>query len=447
MDGLVGPTHHYAGLSFGNLASTTNAGIPANPKMAAIQGLRKMRFLHNLGLKQAVIPPHFRPNISLLRQLGFTGKPFEQIAQAFRDAPELLSAAYSASSMWAANTATISSSLDSLNHKVNFTAANLLSNLHRSQESFFSSFLLQKIFNNDKYFLHHPILPHSFITADEGAANHSRLCKSHQDPAINLFVYGKTGLRNTRFKNPKKYPPRQTLEASQAVARAHALDSRFVVFARQNHKVIDQGVFHNDVVAVGNESLLLIHEEAFTQQKKIIKELKTKADFELHIVEISSQRLTVTEAVKSYLFNSQILTLNDGSMLLLAPKECEASLRVTDIINDIIADTKNPIKQAYYFDLKQSMQNGGGPACLRLRVPLEEAELAAMHQGVLVDNRLLDELEAWVNRHYRNELEWQDLASPSLLQESMTALDQLTDLLQLGSIYPFQLEGKEDYYH
>lgn len=447
MDGLVGPTHHYAGLSFGNVASITNAGIHANPKMAAIQGLRKMRFLHDLGLKQAVIPPHFRPCLPLLRQLGFTGKPVEQITRAFKEAPELLSAAYSASSMWAANTATVSSSLDSMNHKVNFTAANLLSNLHRSQEAFFSSFLLQKIFHHEKYFLHHPILPHSFITADEGAANHSRLCKSHQDPAINLFVYGKAAFRNNSFsKSPKKYPPRQTLEASMAIARAHALDTRSVVFAQQNPKVIDQGVFHNDVVAVGNESLLLIHEEALYQQKKIIKELKAKADFDIHILEISSQRLSVAEAVKSYLFNSQILTLNDGSMLLLAPKECEDSPRITAIINEIINDSKNPIKQAFYFDLKQSMQNGGGPACLRLRVPLQAAELAAMHQGILVNNVLLDELEAWVNRHYRTELRWQDLASPSLLKESMTALDNLTDLLQLGSIYPFQQEGKEERY-
>ena len=169
MDGLVGPTHHYAGLSFGNVASTTNAGIHANPKMAALQGLSKMRFLHALGLKQAVIPPHFRPSLPLLRQLGFMGTPIEQITRASEEAPELLSAAYSASSMWAANMATVSSSLDSLNHKVNFTPANLLSNLHRHQEAFFSSFLLQKIFHNDKYFLHHPILPHSLITADEGA--------------------------------------------------------------------------------------------------------------------------------------------------------------------------------------------------------------------------------------------------------------------------------------
>ncbi len=449
MDGLVGPTHHYAGLSFGNVASITHRGTHANPKMAAIQGLHKMRFLHDLGLKQAVIPPHFRPCLPLLRQLGFTGNTAELIARAFKEAPMLLSAAYSASSMWAANTATVSSSLDSSNHKVNFTPANLLSNLHRQQEATFSSFLLHKIFHDDTYFLTHPSLPNSVITADEGAANHCRISQSHGEAGVNLFVYGKEASSNHAVdQSPKKFPPRQTLEASMAIARGHSLDPDCVVFAKQNPKAIDQGVFHNDVVAVANESVLLIHEEALAQQKNVLRELVSKAKFDVHIIEIKSTRLSVAEAVQSYLFNSQILTLPDGSMLLLAPKECEEQPRVVEIIAEIINDTTNPINQVYYFDLKQSMQNGGGPACLRLRVPLQSAELAAMHQGVLLNSHLIDELIAWVNRHYRDELSFEDLSDPQLFQESMNALDDLTSILQLGSIYPFQLEGNYHYnYH
>ena len=197
LDGLVGPTHHYAGLSPGNIASTTNALTSATPQAAALQGLEKMRFLYRLGLKQAVLPPHQRPNLSLLEQLGFTGKPIHQVNQAHRLAPQLLSACYSASSMWAANAATVSASLDTSDHRVHFTAANLVSNLHRHQEADFCKILLEKIFNNTDYFFHHPILPRSAATSDEGAANHTRLCHSHSTPGINLFVYGKWGMGNS----------------------------------------------------------------------------------------------------------------------------------------------------------------------------------------------------------------------------------------------------------
>ena len=84
------------------------------------------------------------------------------------------------------------------------------------------------------------------------------------------------------------------------------------------------------------------------------------------------------------------------------------------------------------------MRNGGGPACLRLRIVLNDNELQAMHQGILVDNNLLDTLESWVKRHYRTELRADSLDDPSLLTESYTAIDDLTALLKLGSIYPFQ---------
>lgn len=138
MDGLVGQTHHYAGLSSGNIASTNNALSISNPQAAARQGLEKMRRLYNMGLKQGLLPPHQRPNLNLLYQLGFKGTPSEQINKAYKTAPELLSACYSASCMWTANAATVSASVDTEDNKVHFTAANLISNLHRHQEADFS---------------------------------------------------------------------------------------------------------------------------------------------------------------------------------------------------------------------------------------------------------------------------------------------------------------------
>ncbi|MFC3909456.1 N-succinylarginine dihydrolase [Legionella dresdenensis] len=442
IDGLVGPTHHYAGLSAGNIASTSNAHTRSNPQAAALQGIAKMRMLHKLGIPQALFPPHQRPNLELLHQCGFSGSPEQQITKAHKQAPEILSACYSASSMWTANAATVSASNDTSNNRVHFTAANLVSNLHRHQEAGFSRKLLQTIFSNPEYFQHHPVLPGSVSTGDEGAANHTRLCKSHSASGLNLFVYGKHALHSRNDDPmPVKYPARQTYEASAIVARAHELDPAKVIFACQNSQAIDLGVFHNDVIAVGNENVLLIHEHAFQHQLHVLAELRKKSDFELSIIEIRNEQLTVEQAVRTYLFNSQLVTLPDQSMALIAPTECKNDPQVKYLIDSIISDKNNPVNLVHYLDLKQSMRNGGGPACLRLRVPLNQAELKAMHQGVLVNDDLLAQLEQWVLRHYRHELHANDLADPALITEVLTALDSLTQLLKLGSVYPFQQEN------
>ncbi|WP_028389517.1 N-succinylarginine dihydrolase [Legionella fairfieldensis] len=448
LDGLVGPTHHYAGLAEGNLASTSNALNISNPQAAAQQGLAKMRLLHQMGLKQALLPPHQRPNLELLYQLGFTGMPAQQVSKAMRSAPQILSACYSASSMWAANAATVSASADTADNHVHFTAANLVSHLHRHQEADFSKILLNCLFPDPAYFTHHPVLPKSLMTGDEGAANHNRLCVNHQETALNLFVYGKQTMGKKSRKGPLKYPARQALEASQTIARTHQLNPDRILFACQNPKVIDQGVFHNDVIAVANESLLLIHEEAFLQQAKILDELREKANFPLQIIEVKSKEISVADAVNSYLFNSQLLTLpstNESlNMTLIAPIECKDNPIIRAFIEELLADQANPVSMVHYVNLKQSMQNGGGPACLRLRIPLTDQELKAMHQPVLISDHLLTQLENWINRFYRDRLSMNDLGDPRLIEECFTALDELAQLLQLGSIYPFQRENNGD---
>lgn len=449
LDGLVGPTHNYAGLAAGNLASTSNALSVSNPQAAALQGLAKMRLLHQSGIKQALLPPHQRPNLQLLYQLGFSGTAAQQIEKAYHSAPELLNACYSASSMWTANAATVSASVDTADKRVHFTAANLISNLHRYQEADFSSYLLQTLFHDKTYFNHHPVLPKSAITGDEGAANHNRLCSKHNAAAINLFVYGKQALAKNSgsLSSPLKYPARQTLEASQAIARSHLLNPNQVIFACQNPLAIDQGVFHNDVIAVANESVLFIHEDAFLWQTEILNELQTKANFQIQILKVSRSRLSVAEAVGSYLFNSQLITIPNATessrMILIAPSECQENTVVKVLIDELLADDTNPIAAVHYLDLRQSMRNGGGPACLRLRVPLTETELQAMHQGVLVNDTLLDSLEAWVKRHYRTQLQASDLRDPLLIDECLSALDELSTLLNLGALYPFQREKTE----
>jgi succinylarginine dihydrolase len=142
--------------------------------------------------------------------------------------------------------------------------------------------------------------------------------------------------------------------------------------------------------------------------------------------------------VRSYLFNSQLLSRADGSMLLVVPEECRANPRVWQYLQGLTA-TGGPVAEVQVFDLKQSMQNGGGPACLRLRVALKPHELAAVNPGVIMTAALYETLTQWVDRHYRDRLVERDMADPQLLTECRTALDELSQILKLGSVYPFQL--------
>ena len=158
-DGIVGPTHNYSGLSYGNVASMQNIQTVSNPKEAALQGLEKMKYLADLGLKQAVLPPHERPLISTLKLLGFAGKESDILAAAEAKEPLLLSACSSAAAMWTANAAAISPSADSIDRHVHFTPANLSAKFHRSIEAEFTSQVLKAVFKDPIYFRHHPCLP------------------------------------------------------------------------------------------------------------------------------------------------------------------------------------------------------------------------------------------------------------------------------------------------
>jgi succinylarginine dihydrolase len=71
-------------------------------------------------------------------------------------------------------------------------------------------------------------------------------------------------------------------------------------------------------------------------------------------------------------------------------------------------------------------------------VVLESEALEACHQGVLFSDQLYAQLIDWVERHYRDRLVPSELADPALLDESRAALDELTRILQLDSLYPFQ---------
>jgi len=435
-DGLVGPTHNYAGLSFGNVASFSNAAQTSNPKAAAKQGLQKAKSLADLGMVQGVLAPQERPDLYTLRRIGFSGSDAEVLQKAAQQAPALLNACCSASSMWTANAATVSPSADTRDGKVHFTPANLVDKLHRSIEPVTTGNILQATFNNDRHFKHHQHLPEHASFGDEGAANHTRLCSEYGHAGVELFVYGQSAT-NPDAPKPKKYPARQTLEASQAVARLHQLEDESCVFMQQNPDVIDQGVFHNDVISVGNQNVLFYHEQAFLHTEAKFDEIRRKMDSDMHFIKVATSQVSIDDAVKSYLFNTQIITLPSGEMAIIAPTNCQENPAVFAYLNELIT-LGTPIKQVRYFDVKQSMQNGGGPACLRLRVAMNQQEVAAVNQNTLMNDSLFTRLNTWVDRHYRDQLTVQDLADPQLIIESRTALDELTQILKLGSVYQFQ---------
>ncbi|HEX9278727.1 MAG TPA: N-succinylarginine dihydrolase [Casimicrobiaceae bacterium] len=436
-DGLPGPTHNYSGLAIGNLASERNKSLVANPRQAALQGLAKMKALADRGFGQAVLPPHERPDIAALRALGFAGSDRDVLATAARQAPQLLAACSSAAAMWVANAATVSPSADTADGRVHFTPANLVAHFHRSLEAATTTRVLRAIFADEQRFAVHDPLPPAQQLADEGAANHTRFAAADNASGVELFVYGRVAF-DAEAPAPRRFPARQTREASEAVARRHALAAGRRLFAQQHPDAIDFGVFHNDVIAVGSGSVLFCHERAFVGQDALLQALADRIGAAFAAIVVSEREVSLERAVATYLFNSQLLPRREGGMLLVAPAECRSDAAVGALLERLISGT-GPIREVLTFDLKQSMQNGGGPACLRLRVALTPAERSAIRARIWLDAALHAELIAWVQRHYRDRLAPTDLADPALLDEGRRALDELSQLLRLGNVYPFQL--------
>jgi succinylarginine dihydrolase len=434
-DGLIGPTHSYAGLSPGNLASSLNAGEASNPRAAVLQGLDKMKRLAALGLPQFVLPPHERPNVPFLRSLGFTGSDAAVLEAAWKTAPSFAAAACSASPMWAANAATVTPSADAADDRVHFTPANLVTNLHRSLEHQQTKRALDALFPDPTRFAVHDALPSVAHLADEGAANHVRLCADHGEPGVNILVWG----REAYEPWSGAFPARQTREASEAVARRHG--ARGGVFPRQSRAAIAGGTFHNDVVCVGALDTLFFHELAFEDAAATKAEIRAAAAglFEPIFVEVSAADLPLADAISSYLFNSMLVRIpGEDRLTLICPTETRDNPR-SHAVAQRLASSNGPIGRVEYVDVRQSMRNGGGPACLRLRVVLTEAELAATNPAMRMTDELHARLSIWAARWYRDALTPADLADPALLDESRGALDELTGILDIGDgFYPFQ---------
>jgi len=436
-DGLVGPSHNYAGLSSGNVASTSNAGDVSNPKAAAHQGLKKAKALHDLGFKQGILAPHERPAFETLRRIGFNGSDEEIIEKAGKKNFEILAACYSSSAMWTANAATIAPSADTRDGKVHVTPANLSNKFHRSIEPFLTGEILKRTLPDPSVFSHHLHLPEGGHFGDEGAANHTRFCAEYGRKGVQLFVFGRHAFREG-MPAPKKFPVRQTLEASEAIARLHQLNPEKTLFAQQNPAVIDGGVFHNDVISVGNKNVYFYHEDALLDSDRVLEDLRRSLDgTDFHAIKVSRKQVSVQDAVSSYLFNSQLLSLPDGGMMIVVPEECRQNKAVWDYLQELTGKN-TPIRKIQVFNVTESMKNGGGPACLRLRVALKESEIKGVNPHTLLDENLYKKLYDWVDKHYRDQLKPRDLLDPHLVREIKTALDELTQILNLGALYSFQ---------
>lgn len=407
-DGIVGPSHNYAGLSFGNVASMSHGGDVSQPRAAALQGIDKMRANLALGLAQGIFLPHARPDRHWLVELGTK----------FDAADSTLAAnAMSASAMWAANAATISPAPDTGDGKCHLTVANLRTMPHRSHEARETLAQLQLAFGRRDFAVHGPVPP---TFGDEGAANHMRLAATHSEPGVEAFVYGVTG---------GPFPARQHVEAARAIARFHQLDPERTIFVQQSEEAIAAGAFHNDVVAVANERVLFAHEQAFADKQPLLSACERLVPgFEY--VEIAAVDVPLQDAVRSYLFNAQLVTPPDGEMTLVAPLECRETASVWRWIERHLVGN-GPIRRVELVDVRQSMANGGGPACLRLRVV---ADPATVDPRFMVDAAKLDRVAEVVRGHWPAQIHHSELQQPALIADIERARAALLDSLELSEL-------------
>jgi succinylarginine dihydrolase len=354
-----------------------------------------------------------------LRDLGFTGRDDAVCAAAWAADPALFRNAVSASSMWTANAATVSPAPDTADGRCHLSVANLSSMLHRSTEHPETERTLRTIFGDPRHFTVHSALPARL--GDEGAANHMRMCGTHGNAALEIFVYGE--------QSPGGFPARQHRKASEAVARRHGLAPNRTIFAQQSVAAIDAGAFHNDVVAVANEHVLFAHEQAFEDKDALYAAIHTGLP-EAVIVEVPAARVSLADAIRSYLFNAQLVTLPEGGMALILPGEAREAPSVWTWLQELVAGN-GPIRALHVMDVRESMRNGGGPACLRLRVVVDDAARAAIDQRFLLDDRKWEQLYRLVEACWPDRIAPEDLGNPALWVEARAARQALTSWLKL----------------
>ena len=418
VDALVGPTHHFGGLGVGNVASHEHANRESYPKKAALQGLEKAALVASLGVPQFIWLPPVRPQMQGVDNL-LGASTSEKVLLAKERHPAALSAACSSAFMWAANSCTITPSADSLDGKIHATPANLISSWHRFAEADERSKDLEFLFRGVGVFQgHEPLLP-IVPLRDEGAANHMRLSGASGELGINVFVHGEEDGGNAT----PTFFPRHTRGASEAIASRHRLNLADTFFLQQHPDAISAGAFHNDVIATSHAGLLIHHEQAFweagEQLGELEKQFSKKTGVALVRREVSARELPLEDAIRSYFFNSQILTRpsEKNCMVLVCPRQCQEIRTAQKLVDNLIADGEIPIAEVHFVDLNESMANGGGPACLRLRVEVTEDQLARMSGCLRLESKLIDQLRSFIDRRYPDSLRPDSLYDVDFLED------------------------------
>ena len=426
LDRLVGPTHHFGGLGVGNVASLKHSGRVSNPRAAALQGLDKMALVGQLGVPQFVLPPQDRPRLGFLRALGFSGSDRDVLRRALEEAPQALSAAMSCSATWTANAATVSAAEDSPRGRLTATIANLESSLHRAVEAAETTVDLATCLPPDAEI--QPPLPGGYAMRDEGAANHMRLGAGLPGSAIHLFVDG------DGEPEPRRFIARQTRAASAAVSRLHSLAPNNTFSLKQHPDAIDRGAFHNDVVAMSHADMLIHHAGAFWQSDETLRSIRRRFeslhDCGLKYAVVTEDALSLKAAVETYLFNSQIVSAGArGTPPVII---CPQQVREHEVARGVVEswrDRSGWFSEVRYVDLRESMAGGGGPACLRLRVPVDRDDLPRFNETMRWTPELDGRLRQCVTNRYPAAVTLSLLAEPEWVEEQRETARQIRRLL------------------
>jgi succinylarginine dihydrolase len=247
-----------------------------------------------------------------------------------------------------------------------------------------------------------------------------RLCAGHGAPGVEVFVYGRPG---------GPFPARQHIEAGRIIARRHGLDPARVLLIEQSPEAIAAGAFHNDVVAVADGLTLFTHEQAFADPAAAYAAIRAACPG-AQIVEVPASAVPLGEAIRSYLFNAQLLTLPDGEQALVVPGECRESASVWAFLQAMLAGN-GPIRRVEVVDVRQSMANGGGPACLRLRVVVDPA---TVDPRFLLDDRRADVIEQVVGQWWPEQIDPTDVGNEALARSVVNARARLLEALDLSAL-------------
>jgi succinylarginine dihydrolase len=425
IDGFIGPTHHFGGLGVGNVASQQSQWRTSHPRSAGLEGLAKMEQVASLGVPQFFLPPLIRPDWQFLEQHGYRGERSDILKRCGDENPQLLSAAYSSSFMWTANSATTASGVDTRDGRSHAVVANLCASLHRGIEARGRWQQLKDWTKGvEGIEIHEPLEAESALR-DEGAANHMRLCDSSGILAgLHLFVHEPTA--DLKQVGAPKFRSRQGKRASEKVADILQLPDARRLFLEQTRLAIDAGVFHNDVIATSHRDLLVCHEDAFVDQQQSLSRIcdafSRCTGETLHVIEVPRSKLPLGEAVRTYLFNSQIVTGLDHRMHLICPSQCSESTAARSLVDAWIAAPNNPIHDVTYVPLSESMANGGGPACLRLRWTLPESVLNSRMSVWRWTPERGEQLRNWVERYYVERLSYADFQRLEFAEQATAAV-------------------------